>query len=69
VHQVARLERGRREIALAVLTDGQPTMAYGIETVHEIAERLLSRSRPAPNPGSDRRASSDHRGSVSRPGH
>ncbi len=51
VHQVARLERGPREIALAVLTDGQPTMAYGIETVREIAERLLSRSRPAPKRG------------------
>ena len=69
VHQIARLERGRREIALAVLTDGQPTMAYGIETVREVAERLLSRSRPAPHPGSDRRSSSDHRGSASRAGH
>jgi Beta-lactamase enzyme family len=46
VHQVARLECGRREIALAVLTDGQPTMTYGIETVREIAERLLSRAHP-----------------------
>jgi Beta-lactamase enzyme family len=42
VHQIARLERGRRDLALAVLTDGQPTMDYGIETVRGIAERLLS---------------------------
>jgi hypothetical protein len=58
VHQVARLERGRREIALAVLTDGQPTMAYGIETVHEIAERLLSRPPPVPKRGARDRGSS-----------
>jgi beta-lactamase class A len=45
VHQIARLERGRREIALAVLTDGDPTMAYGIETVREIAARLFARWR------------------------
>ena len=42
VHQIARLENGRRELAIAVLTDGQPTMEYGIETVRGIAERLLS---------------------------
>jgi hypothetical protein len=47
VHQVARLERGRREAAVAVLTDGEPTMAYGIETVRGIAQRLFSRSRHA----------------------
>jgi hypothetical protein len=58
VHQVARLEGGRREIALAVLTDGQPTMAYGIETVGEIAERLLSRPRPVPKRGALDRGSS-----------
>jgi hypothetical protein len=48
VHQIARLERGRRELALAVLTDGQPTMDYGIESVRGIAERLLSRQPDDP---------------------
>lgn len=43
VHQAAYLERGSTEIALAVLTDGQPSQAYGRETVQAIAERLLSR--------------------------
>jgi Beta-lactamase enzyme family len=45
VHQIARLERGRRVIALAVLTDAEPTMVYGIETVRGIAARLFTRSR------------------------
>jgi beta-lactamase class A len=49
VHQIARLEHGRRELAMAVLTDGQPTMEYGIETVRGIAERLLS--DPPERPG------------------
>ena len=41
VHQAARLERGGTEIALAVLTDAQPSQAYGRETVEGVAERLL----------------------------
>jgi hypothetical protein len=70
VHQVARLERGRREIALAVLTDGQPTMTYGIETVREIAERLLSRPPPVPKRGArDRSSSPRSLASVARRGH
>lgn len=43
VHQAAHLERGKTQIALAVLTDAQPSQAYGRETVRGIAERLLSR--------------------------
>jgi hypothetical protein len=43
VHQVAELRDGDRKLAIAVLTDGQPTQAYGIETVRGIAERLLPR--------------------------
>jgi hypothetical protein len=34
---------GCRELALAILTDGQPTQTYGIETVRGVAERLLTR--------------------------
>jgi hypothetical protein len=40
-HQVALLERGRHRVALAVLTSGAPSMAYGEETVAGIAARVL----------------------------
>ncbi len=40
-HQVALLERGGRRIALAVLTSGAPTQAYGEETIERIALRVL----------------------------
>jgi hypothetical protein len=41
VHQVARLERGKLSIAIAVLTDGNPSQAYGRETVRGTAARLV----------------------------
>jgi len=44
-HQVARVERNGRFVALAVLTDGDPTTVYGEATIRGIAERLL---RPRP---------------------
>jgi hypothetical protein len=43
VHQVARLEKDGIVIAIAVLTDGDPSDAYGRETVRGIATRLLGR--------------------------
>jgi hypothetical protein len=41
VHQVALLERGRRAMAIAVLTEANPSHGYGHETVRGIAARLL----------------------------
>jgi hypothetical protein len=43
VHQVARLERGRTRIAIAVMTDGDPSMGYGISTIQGVSARLLNR--------------------------
>lgn len=41
VHQAARLQRPRARVAIAVLTDGDPSMSYGIETIEGVAARLL----------------------------
>jgi hypothetical protein len=43
-HQAAELRDGSRHIAIAVLTDYQPSMSYATETVRGAAERLLSSS-------------------------
>jgi beta-lactamase class A len=41
VNQVARLTRGRRSFALAVLTDQNPSFQYGRETIAGVAKRLM----------------------------
>ena len=41
VHQVARLEGHGRRFAIAVMTDGDPTMQYGIETIQGVTAALL----------------------------
>jgi Beta-lactamase enzyme family len=41
VHQVARLEKDGSSLAIAVLTDGDPSDAYGRETIQGIAAHLL----------------------------
>jgi Beta-lactamase enzyme family len=42
VHQVALLERPHERFGIAVLTDGNPSEAYGKETVRGIGQRLLA---------------------------
>jgi hypothetical protein len=42
VSQVARVERPGHTIAIAVLTTGNPSMAYGEETIQGVASRLLA---------------------------
>ncbi len=49
VHQAARLQRPRARVAIAVLTDGDPSMSYGIETIEGVTARLL-RGDPKPVP-------------------
>jgi hypothetical protein len=46
VHQAAWLRDGERDLAIAVLTDGQPSRLYAIHTVRGIADRLLDGGAP-----------------------
>jgi hypothetical protein len=41
VHQVDRLEGHGRTFSIAVMTDGDPTMQYGIDTIQGAAAALL----------------------------
>jgi hypothetical protein len=41
VHQVARLEGHRRTFSIAVMTDGDPSMGYGIDTIQGVTAALL----------------------------
>ena len=41
VNQIARLEGHGHRFALAVMTDGDPSMAYGIETIQRVTAALL----------------------------
>jgi D-alanyl-D-alanine dipeptidase len=43
VHEAALLQRGRMRLALAVLSDGSPSHAYGAATLRGVARRLLPR--------------------------
>jgi hypothetical protein len=45
VHQVARLERHGQTISIAVMTDGDPDMGYGIATIQGVTARLLGVAR------------------------
>lgn len=41
INQVALLRRGDRKLALAVLSEGNPTLEYGAKTVQGVTARLL----------------------------
>ena len=41
-NQVARLKRGSARIAIAVLSDGNPSFGYGQRTITGVSQRLLS---------------------------
>jgi hypothetical protein len=41
VHQVARLESRQHTFSIAVMTDGDPSMGYGIDTIQGVTEALL----------------------------
>jgi hypothetical protein len=41
VHQIARLEGHRRTFSIAVMTDGDPSMEYGIATIQGVTAALL----------------------------
>ncbi len=47
-HQVAFLERGRCRLGLAILSEHNPSTAYGNETLRGVAVRLLHGIRAAP---------------------
>jgi hypothetical protein len=57
-HQAAELRDGDRRLAIALLTDAQPSMSYATQTLRGVAERLLSSS-----PSRGDRASSARPGS------
>jgi hypothetical protein len=46
VHQVGRLERRHTRFAMAVMTDGDPSMGYGITTIQGVTARLISTPPP-----------------------
>jgi hypothetical protein len=45
VSQVALLRRRGQRVAVAVMTDGDPSMSYGVETVQGVAGRLIAGRR------------------------
>lgn len=47
VHESARLERGGQSLAISVMTDGDPSFPYGVETIRGITRTLLGIDRRA----------------------
>jgi Beta-lactamase enzyme family len=49
-HQVALLEKGRRRLSVAILTEHNPSHDYGVRTIRGLASRLLLAPLPGPTP-------------------
>ena len=49
-HQVALLQDGNRRIAIALLTEHNPSHEYGVRTIRGVAARLLRVPLPGPTP-------------------
>jgi beta-lactamase class A len=49
-HQVALLEKGRRRLSLAILTEHNPSHDYGVRTIRGVASRLLLAPFPSSTP-------------------
>ena len=47
VHEAALFERGQTRVSMAVLTDGNPSQAYGQETLRGVAQRVFPTGRRA----------------------
>jgi hypothetical protein len=45
VHQAARLEKDGTTFSVAIMTDGDPSMAYGIGTIRGVMKRLLGQAK------------------------
>jgi hypothetical protein len=69
VHQIASLERDRTAFTIAVLSDGNPSQAYGRQTVRGIAARLLGTSKAVGGRPARRRPGSATGRLVVVPGH
>ena len=50
VHEAALFERGHKRFSLAVLTDGNPSHAYGTATLRGVARRLFRKDPEAGSP-------------------
>ena len=61
VHQAALLTRGRRQLALAVLTQGDPTLGYGAATIAGVVRRLTRGYNRFDPPGSRKKESGKQR--------
>jgi beta-lactamase family protein len=46
VHQVGRLEKHHTKFAMAVMTDGDPSMGYGITTIQGVTAKLIAKPLP-----------------------